>query len=165
MTKQKVLSWLLCLVNSSVYSHALFTIITLNLGKQKIKLLCHTISSNPFLFFFPSCLLSIVHKWIKMFFSSYAIKHTKFLHSSFGYIIRNILSFTSYLQSVYFSHTCRQGNGLVDVLAKRAKFYSSLTAWIEFVVLDFYNCYLSDLKFNRIKWSHWLVSKKKVALP
>ena len=44
---------------------------------------------------------------------------------------------------------CRQGNVLADALAKRARLFSPLLVWMEFVPPDLNNCYLSDfLSFN-----------------
>ena len=50
---------------------------------------------------------------------------------------------------VFLSLVCRQGNTLVDALAKRARLSSLLLVLMESVPPDLYNYYLSDFSsFN-----------------
>ena len=58
--------------------------------------------------------------------SIHAISNRLLLHSSCGHIIHDILLFSHSFQSFSFSHVCRQGNALVDALAKRARLSSPL---------------------------------------
>ena len=44
------------------------------------------------------------------------------LGSMYGHQITDVLSFVNSFQSVSFSHSCRQGNAIVDALAKRVRF-------------------------------------------
>ena len=81
--------------------------------------------------------------------SVHAISNRLLLHSSCGHIIQDILLFASSLQSFSFSHVHRQGNTLVDALAKKTKFSCPLLVWMESVPPDLYNCYLLDFSsFN-----------------
>ena len=81
--------------------------------------------------------------------SIHAISNRLLLHSSCGHIIHDILLFSCSFQSFSFSHMCRQGNTLVDALAKRARLSSLLLVLMESVPPDLYNCYLSDFSsFN-----------------
>lgn len=73
-----------------------------------------------------------------------AIQQQNLLHSSFGHIIREVLSSTSSFQGFSFAHICRQGNGFADALAKREKFSLSLQVWMKSVLLNLYNCYLAN---------------------
>ena len=81
--------------------------------------------------------------------SIHAISNRLLLHSSCGHIIHDILLFSHSFQSFSFSHVYRQGNTLVDALAKRARLSSLLLVLMESVPPDLYNYYLSDFSsFN-----------------
>ena len=54
-----------------------------------------------------------------------AIRNQTSLHSSFGHIIRDIWSSTSFFQSISFFYICKQSNVLVDVLTKRVRSFFS----------------------------------------
>ena len=56
--------------------------------------------------------------------SIHANSNRLLFHSSCGHIIQDILLFASSLQRFSFSHVCRQGNALVDTLAKIEVFLS-----------------------------------------
>ena len=73
-----------------------------------------------------------------------AISNRLFTHLSCGHIINDILLFVNSFQCFSFSHMCRQGNTLADVLAKRARLSCPFMVWKESVLLDLYNYYLSD---------------------
>ena len=77
------------------------------------------------------------------------ISNGQLLHSSCCHIIKNIILFSSSLQTFSFSHVCRQGNDLVDAFAKRTKFSFPSFVWMEFFPPDFYNCYL--LGFSNVE--------------
>ena len=51
--------------------------------------------------------------------------------SSFGHIIKDIISLSSALQCVSFCHTCRQGNRVAHSLARSACKFSSFQVWME----------------------------------
>ena len=48
------------------------------------------------------------------------------LGSMYGHLIRDVLSFVNSFQSFSFSHSYRQGNAVVDALAKRTRLSFSL---------------------------------------
>ena len=76
-----------------------------------------------------------------------ALRGRTLLHSSSSHLIKDILSLASSSQSFSFSHTHRQGNALVDAFAKRARRFSLV--WMESILLNLYNCYLSDFQFMK----------------
>ena len=76
-----------------------------------------------------------------------ALRGRTLLHSSSSHLIKDILSLASSSQSFSFSHTYRQGNALVDAFAKRARRFSLV--WMESILLNLYNCYLSDFQFMK----------------
>jgi len=55
-----------------------------------------------------------------------------------------MLVYVNSLESCSFSHVYRQGNSVTDALAKKAKFVSSLTVWMESVTLNMYTLGLAD---------------------
>ena len=64
--------------------------------------------------------------------------------SAFGHLIKGMLVYVNSLESYSFSHIYRQGNSVADALAKKAKFVSSLTVWMESVTLNMYTLGLAD---------------------
>ena len=54
------------------------------------------------------------------------------------------MSLASSLQYFSFSHTCRQGNGLVHTLVRRVRFSFPVLAWIESVPLDIHKHFIYD---------------------
>ena len=48
------------------------------------------------------------------------------LDSMYGHLIKDVLSFVNSFQSFSFSHSYRQGNAVVDALAKRTRLSFSL---------------------------------------
>ena len=68
--------------------------------------------------------------------------------SAFGHLIQDTLVYVNSLQSFSFSHIYRQGNCVADALAKKARYCSSLTVWMEFVPLDICSLVLADKPFS-----------------
>ena len=70
--------------------------------------------------------------------------YRKLLHSSFGHIIKETLSYASTLQSFSFSHTLQQGSSLTHALAQRARNYFLVLVWMESIPPYLYDCFVQD---------------------
>ena len=68
--------------------------------------------------------------------------------SAFGHLIHNIMFYVNSLKSFSFSHNYRQGNFVVDALAKRARFCSSFSVWMESVSQEINTFVLVDKPFS-----------------
>ena len=76
-----------------------------------------------------------------------SLRKCDIFQSAFGHLIQDTLVYVNSLQSFSFSHVYRQGNSVADALAKKARFGSFLTVWMEFVVLDICTNVLADKPF------------------
>ena len=70
--------------------------------------------------------------------------YRKLLHSSFGHIIKDTLSYASTLQSFSFSHTLQQGSSLSHALAQRARNDFPVLVWVESIPPYLYDCFVQD---------------------
>ena len=62
-----------------------------------------------------------------------ALKNGDKFSSAFGHLLFDTLYLLNPLKSWSLSHTHRLGNAVADALAKRAKFSSPFTLWLEHV--------------------------------
>ena len=73
-----------------------------------------------------------------------AIKNQCFHHPLVGHLIKDVMSLASSLQYFSFSHTRRQGNGLVHTLARRVRFSFPVLVWVESVPPDIHKHFIYD---------------------
>ncbi|KAK9988087.1 hypothetical protein SO802_028326 [Lithocarpus litseifolius] len=65
-----------------------------------------------------------------------ALQNGDKFQTAFGHLCRDTLLYAKALQSFSFCHTHRQGNCVADALAKKARYCSSLTVWMESIPPD-----------------------------
>ena len=76
-----------------------------------------------------------------------SLRKGEMFQSTFGHLIQDTMVYINSLQSFSFSHIYRQGNSVADALAKKAKFGSSLTIWMESVSPDICTFVSADKPF------------------
>lgn len=65
--------------------------------------------------------------------------------SAYGHLLKDIMFYVKSLRSYNFSHTYRKGNSVADALAKKARFSSDLTVWMEHVPPNINSFVLADM--------------------
>lgn len=76
-----------------------------------------------------------------------SLRKGEMFQSTFDHLIQDTLVYVNSLQSFSFSHIYRQGNFVADALAKKARFGSSLTVWMESIPPDICTFVLADRPF------------------
>ena len=77
-----------------------------------------------------------------------ALQKGGMFQSAFGHLFRETLLYAKTLHNFSFSHTYRQGNCIADALAKKARYCSSLTVWMEFVPPNISSLVLANKPFS-----------------
>lgn len=67
------------------------------------------------------------------------------MHSSFGHLVRDTLSYVNSLPSFSFSHIFWQDNALIHALAKIVRIYFPLFIWMESISPNLHDYYVIDL--------------------
>ncbi|KAL0016359.1 hypothetical protein SO802_003428 [Lithocarpus litseifolius] len=76
-----------------------------------------------------------------------AIQKCDMFQYAFGHHFRDTLLYAKSLQNFSFSHTYRQSNCVADALAKKARYHSSLTVWMESVPPNISSLVIIDKPF------------------
>ena len=64
---------------------------------------------------------------------------------AYGHLFKDTMFYVNSLRSYCFSHTYRKGNSVADALAKKVRFSSDLTVWMEHVPPDIKSFVLADM--------------------
>ena len=67
------------------------------------------------------------------------------MHSSFGHLVRDTLSYVNSLPSFSFSYIFWQDNVLIHALAKRVRIYFPLFIWMKSISPNLHDYYVIDL--------------------
>ncbi|XP_075645391.1 uncharacterized protein LOC142616416 [Castanea sativa] len=68
--------------------------------------------------------------------------------SAYGHLFKDTMFYVNSLRSYSFSHTYRKGNSVADALAKKARFSSDLTVWMESLPPDINTFVLADMPLS-----------------
>ena len=66
---------------------------------------------------------------------------------AYGHLFKDTTFYVNSLRSYCFSHTYRKGNSIADTSAKKARFSSDLTVWMEHVPPDIKSFVLAYMPF------------------
>ena len=77
-----------------------------------------------------------------------ALQMGKLFSSSYGHLVRDTLFHVNSFQSFSFAHTIGQGNTMAHALTQRARLFSLLLVWMEFVPYDVDTFVLADFSIS-----------------